>query len=192
MITSGRTRVVLQVGPWAIKIPRIDLGGRQFVLGLLANLQERDLSRVAGSDARLARTHFAAPLGLVAVAERIRGPALGRRLEPAELFDLPLQEFSGESGVDDNGGNVKRRGDGSLVVVDYGNPGVMYVAEGPRLVRGQPRVVVRCTGISASWCPRCGDCKCPERGEFAGDMDSPDCPLHALNSTHGDDADDDA
>lgn len=42
-----------------------------------------------------------------------------------------------------------------------------------------------CTGISASWCPRCGDCKCPERGEFAGDMDSPDCPLHALNSTHG-------
>lgn len=50
----------------------------------------------------------------------------------------------------------------------------------------------RCTGISASWCPRCGDCKCPERGEFAGDMDSPDCPLHALNSTHGDDADDDA
>lgn len=45
----------------------------------------------------------------------------------------------------------------------------------------------RCTGIAASWCPRCGDCKCPARGEFAGDMDSPDCPLHALNSTHGDD-----
>ena len=46
----------------------------------------------------------------------------------------------------------------------------------------------RCTGLAASWCPQCGDCKCPERELFAGDMDSLNCPLHALNSTHGVDA----
>lgn len=191
MMAGGYTRVVLQVGPWVIKVPRVDRGARQFVLGLLANLQERDLSRSAGDDTRLARTHFAAPLGLVAVAERIRGPVIGRRLEPAELFDLPLQEFSGESGVDDNGGNVMRRGDGSLVVVDYGNPGVMYVAEGPRLVRGQPRVVVRCTPAEARWCPVCGDCKCVGGGTD-DDLCDPRCPLHSIDSVHGDDADDDA
>jgi hypothetical protein len=43
----------------------------------------------------------------------------------------------------------------------------------------------RCTGITARWCPRCGDCKCTAPPGLAGDMDSPDCPLHALNSTHG-------
>lgn len=136
---AGSTRFVLLIGPWAIKVPRPDLGGRQFVLGLLANMQERDSSRAAGSDRRLARTIAAAPLGLVAIAERVDGPPIRRRLEPTELFDLPLQEFTGEAGVDDNGRNVARRCDGSLVVLDYGNPGVMYVAGGPQTVRGLAR-----------------------------------------------------
>lgn len=189
-VIAGCTRIVLLIGPWAIKIPRPDLGGRQFVLALLANLQERDLSRAAGDDCRLARTFAAAPLGLAAVAERVDGPLVERRLEPAELFDLPLQEFNGEAGVDDNGRNVARRRDGSLVVLDYGNPGVMYVAEGPRLVRGQPRVRVRCTPAEARWCPVCGDCKCVGGG-VDDDLCDPRCPLHSIDSAHGDDADGD-
>ncbi len=41
-----------------------------------------------------------------------------------------------------------------------------------------------CTGMSASWCPHCGDCSC-ERGEdnerIAIDSD---CLLHGTGSTH--------
>lgn len=51
-----------------------------------------------------------------------------------------------------------------------------------------------CTGVAASWCPRCGDCACPkdEHGERVSTlrpddfgMDDPSCPLHAPRSEHG-------
>jgi hypothetical protein len=42
-----------------------------------------------------------------------------------------------------------------------------------------------CTGISASWCPECGDCTCPyDEFGFIGDRDTPGCPLHDPNSPH--------
>jgi uncharacterized protein (TIGR02996 family) len=40
---------------------------------------------------------------------------------------------------------------------------------------------VRCTGVSAVWCPACGDCACPDREVR---MDAPHCPLHASDSPH--------
>ena len=39
----------------------------------------------------------------------------------------------------------------------------------------------RCTGVSAAWCPVCGDCKCPDREQ---DLDDPRCPLHGSASDH--------
>ena len=37
-----------------------------------------------------------------------------------------------------------------------------------------------CEGVSASWCPNCGDCICDrEHG-----LDHPNCPLHASDSPH--------
>ena len=39
-----------------------------------------------------------------------------------------------------------------------------------------------CTGLAASWCPVCGDCKCPDRE--LGDINDPDCPLHNNSSDH--------
>lgn len=41
-----------------------------------------------------------------------------------------------------------------------------------------------CTGLSAFWCPRCGDCSCERLpcGECA--FDSPSCPLHRVGSGH--------
>lgn len=48
---------------------------------------------------------------------------------------------------------------------------------------GASRREVACTGISARWCPRCGDCTCPEPEQA---MDHPMCPLHAPLSSHGD------
>lgn len=46
----------------------------------------------------------------------------------------------------------------------------------------------RCTGMTAIWCPRCGDCKCPlnEAGERS--LDGSACPLHAPDSAHGEPA----
>jgi hypothetical protein len=40
---------------------------------------------------------------------------------------------------------------------------------------------VPCEGASASWCPNCGDCNCPERER---DLDGEDCPLHKASSEH--------
>lgn len=42
-----------------------------------------------------------------------------------------------------------------------------------------------CTGITASWCPQCGDCTCPDRTEV---MSSSRCPLHAPGSDHADES----
>ena len=44
----------------------------------------------------------------------------------------------------------------------------------------------RCTGIAASWCPRCGACECP-RDECGIRYDRCDdgCPLHSPRSPHG-------
>lgn len=130
-VTKGSTRWVLLIGGLAIKVPRIDFGARQFALGLLANSNEYMLSRAAGGDRRLARTHAVLFGGLVAVAERV-GPPIRRLLTRDEALDLPLREFSGEPGVDDNGFNVGKREDGSLVVLDYGNPGLMYAPKRTR------------------------------------------------------------
>lgn len=44
---------------------------------------------------------------------------------------------------------------------------------------------VECTGISATWCPRHGDCKCEERTDGEGrTLDDAGCPLHGRVSTH--------
>lgn len=37
-----------------------------------------------------------------------------------------------------------------------------------------------CTGLAASWCPRCGDCDCTDPDALT----SPDCPLHAPAAAH--------
>jgi hypothetical protein len=43
---------------------------------------------------------------------------------------------------------------------------------------------VLCTPTSARWCPRCGDCTCPEND--SGDwLSSDDCPLHDPMCDHG-------
>jgi hypothetical protein len=44
---------------------------------------------------------------------------------------------------------------------------------------------IACSGVSASWCPNCGDCTCPqeERSGFIN-RSHPDCPLHGVNSKH--------
>ena len=41
-----------------------------------------------------------------------------------------------------------------------------------------------CTGVSASWCPNCGDCTCARDEDGAVIDYEDDCPLHAPDSPH--------
>jgi hypothetical protein len=40
---------------------------------------------------------------------------------------------------------------------------------------------VQCTGVSAVWCPVCGNCTCADREQS---LDDPCCPLHGEHSRH--------
>lgn len=42
-----------------------------------------------------------------------------------------------------------------------------------------------CTGITATWCPRCGECTCVRDRSDAPSLCDPRCPLHAPGSDHG-------
>jgi hypothetical protein len=42
-----------------------------------------------------------------------------------------------------------------------------------------------CTGIEATWCSNCGDCNCPRDEAGERTMDWAHCPLHAPDSSHG-------
>lgn len=45
---------------------------------------------------------------------------------------------------------------------------------------------VACTGVSASWCPMHGDCRCPEPANRheRHDLNHAGCPLHGPTSSH--------
>lgn len=45
LLDNGVTRIVILVGPWAIKIARFNYSWPNFLRGLLANMQERDFSK---------------------------------------------------------------------------------------------------------------------------------------------------
>ncbi len=43
-----------------------------------------------------------------------------------------------------------------------------------------------CTGLSAFWCPVCGDCVCERLPDGDCSFDGDDCPLHSATSAHAD------
>ena len=47
--------------------------------------------------------------------------------------------------------------------------------------RTDTRPNIRCTGLTAFWCPEHGNCTCPAP---ENSLDAPGCPLHAWHSTH--------
>ena len=61
-VCKGQTRVVLLIGKSAFKFPRISNGWRFFLLGMLANANEKKWS---GFDKRLCPVLWCAPFGLM-------------------------------------------------------------------------------------------------------------------------------
>ena len=43
-----------------------------------------------------------------------------------------------------------------------------------------------CTGLTAVWCPVCGDCTCDRLQGAEPCLDSEYCPLHSAHSPHAD------
>lgn len=48
-------------------------------------------------------------------------------------------------------------------------------------VESMAQLRIECTGVSATWCPICGDCTCADEA----DLNDDDCPLHSDESKHG-------
>jgi hypothetical protein len=114
-IAYGVTRTVLLIGPWAFKFPSM-VEWRLFLLGLLANMQERTFSRVGWPE--LCPVLWSLPGGWLVVMRR------ARELTREEFDQLDLEAWldrgdymiPAEPKMDSFGWIGKQ-----LVAVDYGN-----------------------------------------------------------------------
>lgn len=104
-VRKGQTRVVLLAGKWAFKIPRISNGWKFFLLGMLANENERLWS---GYDQRLCPVLWSSPLGLLLCMKRAE-PWLSEQLP--DMPGLPFLDMQPE-----NFGILN----GVAVSIDYG------------------------------------------------------------------------
>jgi hypothetical protein len=113
---TGVMREVLLIGRWAVKLPKLTRCWRNFLQGLLANMQEREL--FARGYAQLCPVVFSIPGGWLVVM---------RRAEP--LTDKFLEDFDMEQFTELADGtmlDIEMKGDtfgmldGHPVVVDYG------------------------------------------------------------------------
>ena len=117
---GGATRHVFLVGPYAIKIPQFRYGWKNFLYGLLANLQERTFAKAGWPE--LCPVAFSLPGGWLVVMQR------AEPLTREEWFSFDSLDFCEREGreycipaerkMDSFGKN-----DGRIVAVDYGGFG---------------------------------------------------------------------
>lgn len=113
---GGCTRAVLLVGGLAIKVPQFRMGWRLFLLGLLANMQERDFARLRWPE--LCPVVLALRGGWLLIMRRASPMSLERWVE----FDAVAwrERPDGRIPVE-----IKRDSfgilDGRIVAVDYGS-----------------------------------------------------------------------
>lgn len=120
-ILCGTTRKVILIGSWAIKLPALT-EWRLFLMGLLANMQESQFSRLGWPE--LCPVIFAAPGGICLIMQRAEPLTRDQffALDYAEWIkrgeDLPKGEWviPVENKLDSFGVIGDR-----IVAVDYGN-----------------------------------------------------------------------
>ena len=118
-LAHGHNRLVICVGPAAIKIASIRHGARAMVGGMMSNYRERQLTIEARGDRRLAAMRWVSWFGLVGIAERVE--PLNRSLTPFESESIPL------TSLDPKIGNAGQRADGTIAAIDYGHEGCWWV-----------------------------------------------------------------
>lgn len=114
-VAHGCTRMVLLIGPWAVKLPQVRYGWRNFLFGLLANMQERRFWRDT-RDERLCPVVASLPGGWLVVMRRALELPEGARTK-AELSQLVVGDLV-EPKCSSFGWI-----DGFLVAIDYGGFG---------------------------------------------------------------------
>ncbi|MGL5013975.1 MAG: hypothetical protein ACRC6V_06750 [Bacteroidales bacterium] len=116
---KGSTRIVFIFEKFVIKIPTFK-SWKLFLTGILANLQERQFSKIHNKN--LARVVLSDPLGLIIVMERVR------EIRNRGLFFVELQKICCESDLhldfwlsDCKPENYGYNNKGKLVKLDFGN-----------------------------------------------------------------------
>jgi hypothetical protein len=103
---GGVSREVVCVGRWALKFPKLTRGWRQFLIGLLANMQESDFSKLGWSDL-LCPVVFYLPGGWLVVMpraaplsdEQLDGFDFGAYLMPDDGRAIPTEPKGDSFGV---------------------------------------------------------------------------------------------
>lgn len=111
-------RTALLVYGVVVKVPSLRNGIKYFVMGMLANILERERWTLS-KHPMLAPVYWCAPFGLVSVQKRCE-PVLPRLLTSEEVAALPF------IGYDNNGHNAAIT-EAGVVLVDYGNPGMYLI-----------------------------------------------------------------
>lgn len=126
-IKYGCYRIVLLIGPWAIKVPNFRDGWSYFLKGLMANHQEKVYSTLGNWAPHLCPVIFGLRCGLILVMPRCQPIPL----EPwPEFLDVPAAEEGPRARgniIEYRGILVERKPDsfgllkGQVVIVDYGD-----------------------------------------------------------------------
>ena len=114
---NGATREVLLIGPYAIKIPSLR-EWRLFLHGLLANMQEKNISRLTNHVEGFCPVLFSLPGGLLVVMPRVRvmTDEEYEKFDYESLVDHPDYRIPAEDKSDSFGWL-----NGQVVAIDYGN-----------------------------------------------------------------------
>ena len=116
LVSTGVAREVILVGPWAVKIPKLRYGWRNFLQGLIANMNEATWGR-SGYEG-LCPVLFTLPGGWLLIQRR------ATPLTCAEWCSLDQESFLDRGDYlipaewkRDSFGRINER----IVAVDYGN-----------------------------------------------------------------------
>ena len=114
-VRHGATRTVLLIGPYAVKVPSLRHGTRNFLTGMLANMQEATFAK-AGWPV-VCPVLFSLPVGLVVILPRCAPVESEPDVEWWQTFTIkPDYEVPVEWKRDSLGVL-----DGRIVAVDYGS-----------------------------------------------------------------------
>ena len=112
-------REVFLVGRWAVKLPKLSRDWRQFLRGLLSNMEEREFA--ANGWPEFCPVVFSLPGGWLVIMRRAQ-PLTDEFLLTFDRLDFLMPEdgrlFPEVEPKDDSFGML----DGRVVIVDYGSP----------------------------------------------------------------------
>lgn len=123
---KGTTRWVFLIGNYAIKIPSLS-SWKQFLNGLLANMQEREFSKMDKSSwhySLIADVHYCDPLGFLLIMERADYTLSEFTTNPWErhVVENLFKECEKQGvPVDKKLSNVGKFAGHELKLIDYGN-----------------------------------------------------------------------